>query len=172
MAATKTPLFIVEDEDIWAEPLKMNLSKLPYDVYHFKSGEEAVAQLSKIEPEVVIQDYHLEGGGGNMTGVDTLREVKKRSPRTRVIMYSAQTEVQTALDTLEHGAYHYVMKHGSEMDPIKRLRLLLRNIREEEKLRSQIYDVKFKLKRSRMMVYALSGVFALLMLVLMYMVLS
>lgn len=163
---------VIEDEIAWAETIKSALQKGGYEVYHFETAEEALKHLDTVKPYVVVQDYHLttEPGSNQMNGLESMIAIKQRMPSVRVIFFSAQTSLETALDALKNGAYHYIMKAGSEEvnDPVKLLRIILRNIREEDRLRSEIYEFELKVKNGKYYMYAaaavalIAGLFALI----------
>jgi len=138
----KSPLFIVEDEETWAASLRGKL-KGKYDVHHFVSGEEALEQMAAQKPSIVVLDYHLEG---QLTGLDTLREMMKLQPNVKVIMFTAQDDVQIALNILNSGAYDYVVKGENALN---RLKIITRNLEEREALESQVYNMSIRVRRER-----------------------
>lgn len=150
----KDLVFVVEDDPTWATTLKAKLSKR-YEVQHFTSGEAAVEKIDQA-PHIVVLDYHLEG---QWTGFDTLKQIRKRQPEALVIMLSAQESVQTAVDIMDHGAYDYIVKGEHSLE---RLRILLRNIEERHKLKSDFVDLKIRVKRERLALGFLVGAIALI----------
>jgi DNA-binding NtrC family response regulator len=137
--ANKEKMFVVEDDPAWGAMLQQRLSKT-YDIQLFVTGEEAVEKMASEKPKYIVQDYHLDG---EMTGLDTLKQAKKiLGDKVYVIMFSAQDDVEVAIATLDHGAYDYVVKSSS--DPYNRLKIILRNIQENEKLKK---DIEIRIKR-------------------------
>lgn len=139
---SKTPIFIVEDDEGWAATLSGKLGKL-YTTHHFVSGEECVEKLEAIKPKFIVLDYHLEG---EMTGLDTLKIIKKKLPDTYVIMFSAQDDVQTAVSIMDSGAYDYVVKGENAFN---RLNIITRNIDFQENLKDQVLTLNVKIRRER-----------------------
>lgn len=139
---SKTPIFIVEDDEGWAATLSGKLGKL-YTTHHFVSGEECVEKLEAVKPKFIVLDYHLEG---EMTGLDTLKIIKKKLPETYVIMFSAQDDVQTAVSIMENGAYDYVVKGENAFN---RLSIITRNIESQENLKDQVLTLNVKIRRER-----------------------
>jgi DNA-binding response OmpR family regulator len=140
----KTPVFVVEDDEAWAATLTNKLGKR-YIVSHFASGEACLDKLTELNPELIILDYHLEG---QMTGLDTLRQIKQIAPKTTVVMLSAQDNVQTAVDILNHDAYDYIVKGENAFN---RLKIVLRKHEAEERLKAQVISLSLKVKRNRML---------------------
>jgi CheY-like chemotaxis protein len=146
--SSKTPLLIVEDDEAWVASLTAKL-KGEYALSHFASGEEAIQNLLAIKPKVIVLDYHLQG---QMTGDDTLKEIKRLLPNTRVIMFSAQDDVQTALNIIHHGAYDYVVKGENATN---RLKIILRNLQHIDDLEHSVITIKLKFKRQILTLWAL-----------------
>jgi len=93
---------------------------------------------------LVILDYHLEG---QLTGLDTLKEVRKQKPDLKVILFSAQDDVQTAMDILDNGAYEYIVKGENAMN---RLNIVLRNIEEADRLKREVVELKLRFRREKL----------------------
>jgi ActR/RegA family two-component response regulator len=134
---------IVEDDEAWAASLKGKL-KGEFEVSHYTSGEDAIQNLAALKPKIVVLDYHLEG---QMTGLDTLKEIKRLLPKAKVIMFSAQDDVQVAVNILNNGAYDYVVKGENATN---RLNIILRNLSEIEHLESQVVKLSVKVRRDRL----------------------
>jgi DNA-binding response OmpR family regulator len=139
-------VFVVEDDEAWSTMVTAKLGK-GYNVSHYTKGEDTVTNLHK-KPDIVVLDYHLEG---QMTGLDTLKEIRKQVPEARVIMFTAQDDVQVAVETLNVGAYDYIVKGENA---VHRLKIILRNMQSEEELRREFVELKFKVKRERAALYA------------------
>lgn len=138
----KVPMFIVEDDEAWAAGLTGKLGK-KFSINHFVSGEECVEKLAEVRPKMIVLDYHLEG---QMTGLDTLKQIMKIHPKAFVIMFSAQDDVQTAIDILDNGAYDYVVKGENAFN---RLKIIIRNIENAEALQLENVQLKIKIKRDK-----------------------
>src|SRR5215475_257090 len=71
-------------------------------------GETALARIEQTSPDAVTLDVELPG----ISGLDTLREIRKRWRKLPIIMFSTLTEkgAVTTLDALSLGASDYVTK--------------------------------------------------------------
>lgn len=70
-------VLIVEDEQIIAEDLAIQIGRMGHDVLGIAiSGEEAVAMAEQTEPEVVLMDVQLEGP---MTGAEAAQIIQERT---------------------------------------------------------------------------------------------
>ncbi len=112
-------IFVVEDSEICRMLLdrfltKMansNLSQKPNCVVHsFASGEECVKHLSE-KPDIVVLDYFLnEKNPDAMNGLELLKEIKKHSPQTEVLVLSEQENVLVTAEFFNQGASQYISK--------------------------------------------------------------
>lgn len=112
MASNATPtVFLVDDEPIQNEMLKDYLAeRFNYRFNLYDNGEEALNNM-RLNPEIVILDYHLNAHNtAAKNGVQILREIKERNPKTQVIMVSGQDKIQVAVDSMKYGAYDYIVK--------------------------------------------------------------
>ena len=99
-------IFIIEDDPDYAELLQYQLHRLTgIAVRHFESGEAALEHLED-RPDLIFLDMVLPG----QSGLDILRQVKQRLPELPVVIVSAQTNVNIALEAMRLGAYDYVTK--------------------------------------------------------------
>jgi len=72
-------LLLVDDEEMYLEYLSKRLINRGYQVTKCLTGEEALQHISRSAFDVVILDVLLPG----MDGIETLREINKRSPFDR-----------------------------------------------------------------------------------------
>jgi len=104
-------ILIVEDEKAHGEALVEGLRRTGHACHLVESGQEAVRSIRQRGPDVVLTDYRL---GGEMNGLDVLRETKRLSPDTEVILITAYGSEQLARDALsrdnDYRAYDYVIK--------------------------------------------------------------
>lgn len=103
---TEPLIFIVEDNPVYNKLIVNYLqSKKSYRIESFFSGEECLQRIDE-HPDIVIQDYLLEG----IDGIAVLKQVKKVHPQTEFIFLSGQDSVDVAVNTLKLGAYDYIVK--------------------------------------------------------------
>jgi DNA-binding NtrC family response regulator len=99
-------IFIVEDNPVYNKLVVNYLhSKKFTRVESFLSGEECLKKLD-LKPDIVIQDYLLEG----IDGIEVLKATKKKHPHTEFIFLSGQDSVDVAINTMKLGAYDYIVK--------------------------------------------------------------
>src|ERR1035438_4608902 len=98
----KTNIFIVEDNAIFRETLKIDIETSFKNhnivVHAFETGEACLKSLSKTKPEVFILDYHLNGKITNASnGIEILDEIKKEKYDTNVIILTNEDNLDIAV---------------------------------------------------------------------------
>jgi DNA-binding NtrC family response regulator len=122
-------VLVVDDDEGMRDTLTAIL-KREYRVLRVATGEAALPLLNREDVDVVLLDVRLPG----ISGFEVLRIVKENYSLIEVIMISAITDVETAVQAMKHGAYHYVTK---EFD-YDQLRSLVRNASERQDLNRQV----------------------------------
>jgi two-component system response regulator PilR (NtrC family) len=97
-------ILVVDDELSMREFLDVLLSKEGYKLSLASNGKQAVKLIQTNSYDLVLTDIRL----GDITGFDVLNKVKKKDPDTVVIMISAYSTTQIAVDAMNHGAYDFV----------------------------------------------------------------
>jgi two-component system, OmpR family, response regulator BaeR len=118
---THKHILIVEDEHKIAELLKEYLEKAGYRAAIAGRGDQAVAQVRKSQPDLVLLDLMLPG----MDGMAVCREVRKFSS-VPIIMATAKVEEIDRLLGLELGADDYICKPFSPREVVARVKAVLR----------------------------------------------
>ena len=106
MAQNSAKILVVDDELSMRELLEYMLSNEGYDVTCAESGREAISVLEKNHFDLLLCDIRL----GDITGLDVLRASKKQNPDNVVILISAYSTTETAVEAMNEGAYDYVPK--------------------------------------------------------------
>jgi DNA-binding NtrC family response regulator len=128
MRRQKTVL-IVDDDQGMRDTLAAILRK-DYRVLTSASGETALGVLRREDIDLMLLDVRLPG----ISGFEVLRVVKENYSMVEVIMISAINEVETAVQAMKHGAYHYITK-DFDYDG---MRSLVRNAAERQDLSRQV----------------------------------
>jgi DNA-binding NtrC family response regulator len=99
-------IFIVEDNPVYNKLVVNYLHSKKFDrIESFLSGEECLKRLNE-KPDIIIQDYLLEG----IDGIEVLKATKKKHPPTEFIFLSGQDSVDVAINTMKLGAFDYIVK--------------------------------------------------------------
>src|SRR5687768_1146672 len=86
-------------------------------------AKQAVTEVEKTNPDVVLLDIGLQG----VSGIEVLKDIKAQFPRVKVLMLSMHDESVYAPRALRAGALGYVMKSEVPDKLIAALRQVLRN---------------------------------------------
>ncbi len=102
-------LLIVEDDPGLLNQLKWCFEG--YDVYTAENRDEAIAELRRHEPTVILQDLGLPPKPeGVEEGLATLAETLKLAPHTKVIVVTGNGDQENALTAVAQGAYDFYEK--------------------------------------------------------------
>src|SRR5512145_2008702 len=101
-----------------------------YRVLTVSSGEAALTLLRQEDVDLILLDVRLPG----ISGFDVLKIVKENYSLIECIMISSINEVETAVQAMKHGAYHYITKDFDYDE----LRSLVRNACERQDLNRQV----------------------------------
>ncbi|MQA29749.1 MAG: response regulator [Luteitalea sp.] len=129
MSLTPKHVLIVDDDQGMRDALTAIL-KREYRTLAVATGEAALAVLSKNDIDLLLLDVRLPG----IDGFEVLRIVKENHRLLEVIMISAINDVETAVQAMKGGAYHYVNK---EFD-YDQVRELVRKASERQDLNRQV----------------------------------
>jgi two-component system response regulator AtoC len=99
-------ILIVDDEQLVRWSLHQRLTAEGHDVLEAGLASEALERLSSVEIDLVLLDYKLPDGDG----LTVLKRIKEVSPEIQVILMTAFSSVETAVEAMKLGAYHYVNK--------------------------------------------------------------
>jgi two-component system response regulator AtoC len=129
MSHKPKPVLIVDDDEGMRDTLTAIL-KREYRVLRVSSGEAALPVLNREDVDLMLLDVRLPG----ISGFEVLRIVKENYSLIEVLMISAINEIETAVQAMKHGAYHYVTK---DFD-YDQLRSLVSNASERQDLNRQV----------------------------------
>jgi DNA-binding NtrC family response regulator len=122
-------VLIVDDDEGMRDTLTAIL-KREYRVLRAISGEAALPILNRDNVDLMLLDVRLPG----ISGFELLRIVKENYALVEVLMISAINDIETAVQAMKHGAYHYITK---DFD-YDQLRSLVRNASERQDLNRQV----------------------------------
>jgi len=141
LARSAPRLLLVEDTAVLARTYVQYLADEPYAVTHVANGTEALAEIARQVPDLIVLDLVLP----DMDGMDILRHVAREKMPCATVVVTAHGSVQTAVDAMQAGAADYLAK------PITadRLKVTLRNMLERQRLAAIVETYRERIDRER-----------------------
>ncbi|MCL5966601.1 MAG: sigma-54 dependent transcriptional regulator [Deltaproteobacteria bacterium] len=134
-------ILVVDDEANLRDVLGKILSAEGYAVTGAADGAEGLRLLAAERFDIVLCDIRMPGMGG----LEFLSEVRARDLAVPVIMMSAFGTIEMAVEAMKRGAYDYVSKPFMSDEIL----LLLRNVRERERLIEENEALRREIARER-----------------------
>jgi two-component system response regulator PilR (NtrC family) len=99
-------ILVVDDELSMREFLELLLVQEEYEVSLASSGRQALGLIEKHSFDIVLSDIRL----GDLTGLDVLRAARKKDSETVVVLISAYSTTEIAVEAMNEGAFDFVPK--------------------------------------------------------------
>lgn len=131
-------VLIVEDESLIRWSLRQKFEERGYQVTEAESGRAAFAALESGAFDLIVLDYKLP----DTTGLDILRKIRDTDSDAVVIMMTAYSTIESAVEAIKLGAFDYISK-PFEMD---HLLLIVDKSLETTKLRREVRDLRRQLQ--------------------------
>jgi DNA-binding NtrC family response regulator len=103
---SKKNILVVDDEAVIRDGLRRILESSGYAVEAYANGHLAVERMQQEDFALVITDLKMPG----MSGMDVLKSIKILQPEVPVIIITGYSTVDTAVETMKHGAFDYIAK--------------------------------------------------------------
>ena len=127
-------ILIVEDEQLIRWSLRQKFEDKGYRVEEAATGADAGAALDGTFFDLIMLDYKLP----DMTGLDVLKKVRESDTDVVVIMMTAYSTIESAVEAMKLGAYDYITK-PFDMDQL--LRTVAKSL-ETTKLRREVRELR------------------------------
>ena len=99
-------VWVIDDDRSIRWVLDRALSQAGIPIKAFDSADQAMHHLDDDEPVAVITDVRMPG----MSGLELLEALGNRSPSVPVVIMTAHSDLQSAVDSFERGAFEYLPK--------------------------------------------------------------
>src|SRR5438128_3652747 len=130
----KEKILIVDDEQLIRWALTEALRSWSYASVEASTGAAALAVFDTEQPSAVLLDVNLPDG----SGLDVLREIKRRQPDAVVIMITGNVQVSDTIAALRGGAYDFIGKPIN----LEELQVTIRNGIEAQSLRKEVRSIR------------------------------
>ncbi|MEW6637201.1 MAG: response regulator transcription factor [Actinomycetota bacterium] len=126
-----TRILLVEDDRAITSFVEPELERRNLSVRCAYDGREALEQVERFRPELVVLDIMLP----KLDGVGVLNDIRRSGNRVPVIMLTARDTTLDKVHSLNHGADDYLTKPFDIEELVARIGALLRRVEGEEILR-------------------------------------
>lgn len=109
-------ILVVDDDVSLGHFLGKALSQKGHEVFNCYSGKEALEIVGAREIDLVLLDNKLP----DRNGIDILKEIKQAHPKLSVIIMTAYSTTETAIEAMRLGAFDYILK-PFELDEISEI---------------------------------------------------
>lgn len=137
--ALEKKIAVIDDDVEMAKIVEDILKEQGYTVSRFTSASEALVAFKKSPPQVVITDLHMK----DINGMMLLKKIQEDFPSTVSIMMTAFGSIESAIEAMKLGAYHYIVKPFN----MEELVLLVKRAMEKVQLQTENTFLKKELKK-------------------------
>jgi len=131
-------ILILDDEELIRWSIADRLKKEGFLVAEAETAEQGFAALAKDECDLLLLDYRLP----DRNGLDVLKQVAQAYPDLPVVMMTAYSTVDSAVEAMKLGAYDYLNKPFD----LEELVFVTRKALEATRLRREVRELRIKLR--------------------------
>lgn len=142
----RASILVVDDDLAMCDYLVDLLSDEGFEVQKAVTGEAAFKKVEEEAFDLAIMDMRMKG----INGIDLMKSIKSVRPGITVIMITAFGTIETAVEAMKLGAYHYITKPFK----IDELLLMVRKGLEEAALRKELSRLRKEVEQT----YKLHGI--------------
>lgn len=134
-------VLVVDDEVEMTAMLRNYLTREGYEVATAPSAEIALQSLEDHDVDIVLTDLRM----GSMDGMELVRAVHADRPETQIILMTAFGGIDTAIEAIKAGAFHFVAKPVKlpEVGALLRKALTERDLRRENRQLRQAIEERY-----------------------------
>jgi polysaccharide export outer membrane protein len=119
-------IFLVDDNPFFLGIYSGYLASLGYkDVKCYENGALCLNDLIE-KPEVILLDHSTDV----LNGLEILKMIKRFNPDIYVVFISAQEDIETAVSSLNYGAFDYIGKGQNDIEGIGKVLAKINEIKE------------------------------------------
>jgi two-component system response regulator PilR (NtrC family) len=130
-------VLVVDDEEVIRDVLETLLAREGYEVASAPDAESAITLFDQEPFDVVLLDLMLP----DRPGLEVLREIRRRDPDAVVVIVTAYSSIEGAIEAMREGAFHYIPKPFQNQEVVLTIRKgadARRLTEENRRLRQQL----------------------------------
>jgi len=139
-------ILIIDDEPVLRRSLARILQQAGLDVTTAASGHEGLAFLKHQTFDLVYLDIRMP----DMNGLEVLKAIHSKYPEVDVVLFTAQPDMNSAVEALRHGAIDYLLKPLHPQSFLDRTSVILgrrERARRKREIQQQIKTLQAELNR-------------------------
>ncbi len=133
-------ILVVDDERLIRMTLRTMLESEGYDVDEAETGSGAFDRLRENDVDLVVLDYRLP----DTNGIEVLRRIREEQPAAGVVLMTAFSSIDNAVEAIKLGAYDYLNKPVHRDDLLATIAKAL----ETTRLRREVARLRDEQRRS------------------------
>jgi len=122
MTTTAAKILVVDDEPSIVDAVGTALRYEGYDVQDAGTGRDALASVTRAEPDLIVLDWMLP----DLDGIEVARRLRERGYKSAILFLTAKDAVENKVDALRGGGDDYVTKPFSLAELVARIQAVLR----------------------------------------------
>ncbi|MEO7503144.1 MAG: sigma-54 dependent transcriptional regulator [Gemmatimonadaceae bacterium] len=132
---SRPTVLIIDDESGIVDTLRILLKNEGFAAHVAFGGRQGLEQIAALKPNVVLCDIRMPAVGG----LDVLAAAREQDPDIPVILMTAQASLQSAIQAVNQGAFHYIQKpfRNDELVAIVRRAVDHRKLKVENRVLKQ-----------------------------------
>ena len=134
MSSTQPRVLVADDGLEMARTVADGLAERGYDTIAVGGGHEALAQLASESIDAVVTDLRMPG----VDGLDVLAGARRADPHCPVIVMTAYSAVDGAIESIRRGAAHYLTKPFQ----LEELAIFLGRALDERRVRREVATLR------------------------------
>jgi DNA-binding response OmpR family regulator len=131
-------ILIIDDEAALRQTLARILQNAGYEVTTAENGEQGIAFIQSTRFDMVFMDLCMPG----LHGMEALKLIHASQPDLPVVLFTAQPDLNSALDALRYGATDYLLKPLKPQDIIDRAQSILASQKKEKRKREIVEQIE------------------------------
>lgn len=140
----KPSILVVDDEQQILKAVQRYLGEKGYDVVTSDHYDGALSALSRQPFNVALIDLKL----GDRSGIDLIAQIKKEHPETLCMIFTGYGTIDSAIQAVKAGAYHYITKpfRLEDLETLLSQALETRRVKRENQILKKEVSSKFAMK--------------------------
>ena len=135
---TSGHVLIIDDEPALRKTLARILQQAGFEVTTAENGEQGISFLESAQFDLAYMDLRMPG----LSGLDVLNIIHAKYPNLPVILFTAQPDLNSAVEALRRGATDYLLKPLRPEIIIERTKAVLATQQKEKRKREIVTQIE------------------------------